>query len=365
MNILFYTPVNFRCRDIESLAKKYRENGHRIFLLSQCPPGSLQRSFKRLGAEMSSFSVSRVNALLGYFQAGNKVIQFCRQHKVDLLFSHLEPTNFISVLVQPFIASKVIIYRHHVDFARLAGFDKSITYRLTCLFAKNIISVSEAGKEFMIQHEGINPRKIEHINLGYDFSLYQAPNVAKVMAIREKYKGDILLITVGRLTQFKRTEISIEVVRRSVAQGINAILLIIGIGEKEGELRKLVRQLQLDDNVIFLGYKENILDYLSASDLLLHPSVSESSCVVVKESGLVELPVVVCKGVGDFDQYMRNGENGFVIDRDDFVDQTLRHISEWLINPSLFRILGVRLKKEILTRFSIDKVFSQYSKYSV
>jgi glycosyltransferase involved in cell wall biosynthesis len=364
MNILFYTPVNFRCRDIESLAKKYSEQGHKIFLLSQCEEGPLHKSFSNLGACVVSFSISTKSTLALFCRTVLRVISFCRGNEIDLLFSHLEPTNFISVIVQFFIKARVIIYRHHIDLARLQGFNKSITYRLTYRLAKDIISVSEEGKKFMVEQEKVDPRKIEFINLGYDFSLYSGASEANANVIRNNYRKDILLVTAGSLIRFKRPELSIEVVKKARCEGIDATLLFLGKGDCEENLKNLVKQFGMGDSVFFLGYVENILDYLLAADLLLHPSVSESSCVVIKESGLMELPVLVCKGVGDFDNYMVNGVNGIVVDRNDFVNQTLLHIQEQVLHPDTYHSLGVKLKEDIINRFSIEKTFWQYSKYN-
>ncbi len=365
MNILFYTPVNFRCRDIESLAKKYRENGHTIFLISQCEAGALQNSFLKLNAIVTPMIVPKGNSLVRLYKSIQLIISFCKRHKIDLLFSHLEPTNFVSVIAQYFITTRVVIYRHHVDLAKLQRFDNSITYKLTYLLAKNIICVSEEGKRWMIEKERIDPKKIEVINLGYDFSLYGSANADEVIAIKEKYGAAVTLITVGSLNQFKRPELSIKTLYELRQEGIDATLLFLGTGELEEALKKLVNELGLNGKVFFLGYKENILDYLTAADMLLHPSISESSCVVVKESGLVQKPVVVCKGVGDFDNYLENDRNAIVVNRDDFVNQSVVHIKKMLSNREQYRILGVNLHEEIINRFSIDRVFNNYSKFSV
>jgi len=418
MNILFYTPVNFRCRDIESLAKKYRENGHTIFLISQCEAGALQNSFLKLNAIVTPMIVPKGNSLVRLYKSIQLIISFCKRHKIDLLFSHLEPTNFVSVIAQYFITTRVVIYRHHVDLAKLQRFDNSITYKLTYLLARNIISVSEEGKRWMVEKERIDPKKIEFINLGYDFSLYGSANADEVIAIKEKYGvavtlitvgslnqfkrpelidpkkievinlgydfslygsanadeviaikekygAAVTLITVGSLNQFKRPELSIKTLYELRQEGIDATLLFLGTGELEEALKKLVNELGLNGKVFFLGYKENILDYLTAADMLLHPSISESSCVVVKESGLVQKPVVVCKGVGDFDNYLENDRNAIVVNRDDFVNQSVVHIKKMLSNREQYRILGVNLHEEIINRFSIDRVFNNYSKFSV
>jgi glycosyltransferase involved in cell wall biosynthesis len=55
---------------------------------------------------------------------------------------------------------------------------------------------------------------------------------------------------------------------------------------------------------------------LSAADLIVHPSITEASSSLIKEAGLVNKPVIVCSGVGDFDQYIEHDKNGYLIKGD-------------------------------------------------
>lgn len=360
-NIVFYTPVNFRCRDIESLAKKYAEEGNQVALITQCEEGALHQSFKNLGLQAFVLPEVQGGTLLKTYRKLKQLIRFLKKHKTDLLFSHLEPTNFVSVVSQFFVKTKVVIYRHHIDVARLQGFDASLTYRLTYQWARKIISVSEQGKQYMMREENVNPDKIVHINLGYDFSLY-AYHAENVKAIRAQYGQSLLLVFVGSLVSYKRPELAVELVQRAVKQGLDVKLLMLGKGEAEEELKNIVNHSGLQERIHFIGYAAQILDYLGAADLLIHPSVSESSCVVIKEASLVDLPVVVCNGVGDFDDYIQNGVNAIALEKDNFVEECLVHVKRYSENPEFYKEIGRTLKQEIRQRFSIENTFPQYKK---
>jgi len=364
MNILFYTPVNFRCRDIESLAMKYIEEGHQVFLLSQCPEGDLHHSFKKIGAKVN-VSLSSGNSTLRILKQGYDLLIYCRRYQIQFLLSHLEPTNFVSVIFQFFLKAKVVIYRHHINEAKLYGFDRSLSYRLTYFLAKDVISVSAEAKKYMIKEEKVLGKKIEHINLGYDFSFYNKANPEKVNEIRSKYNSELLLITVGRLTKYKRPELVIELVRQANLSGLNVKALFLGVGEEEAQLIKLTKECLIDSRIFFIGFVSNTLDYLAAADILIHPSLLESSCVVVKEAALVELPVMVCKGVGDFDNYMLHEMNGIVLDRDNFVEQALLQLQKFHRDSEPFREMGKKLKIEIMDRFAIDRVYPKYKKFTL
>src|SRR5439155_1654618 len=108
-----------------------------------------------------------------------------------------------------------------------------------------------------------------------------------------------------------RVDLSIDVLKRMLNRGINTKLILLGEGEELLNLKKHALMQQVGDNVLFEGFVHNVTDYLDAANFLIHPSVLESSCVVVKEAAIACLPVIVCNDVGDFDDYILNEVNGY------------------------------------------------------
>jgi glycosyltransferase involved in cell wall biosynthesis len=119
----------------------------------------------------------------------------------------------------------------------------------------------------------------------------------------------------------------------------------------------------LDAHVEFLGYENDVLTYLKASDWLVHPSISESSCVVVKEAGIVELPVIVCKGVGDFEEYLTNGVDSFIISPSHFCEEAFEIIVR-NTNHESNQLLGKALNQVVINRFHISKVIDRYALFT-
>lgn len=363
MKILFYTPINFQCRDVASLLFELKKNGHQTILLSQIEKGSFHSFLEESNIPTYSYVSHNKFRPFKIIDQILHLIYFCWKHKVDVIISHLEPTNFVSVLSQYFIRSRVIISRHHLDLAHLSNFDTTFTYRLTYQLAKTIITVSLRSKQYMSAIENINPKKIHHINLGYDFSLYPDVNRQHVASIKQKYDADILLITVGRLDQFKRPQISVQVLEALIfTYSLKAKLIFLGNGELIAELKEEAKRKKLLNYVFFPGFVENVMEFLAAADFLLHPSISESSCVTVKEAALVDLPVIVCKNIGDFDDYLVNQKNSFVVNRETIVKEATDVIVKNYQDTRKLKEITDSLKADILKRFSIENVIASYSK---
>jgi glycosyltransferase involved in cell wall biosynthesis len=358
--ILFYVPFNQRSRDTESLMIAFRRQGHEVTCLSQQEGSQIFDVLKANGVKVVSKIFPGVRVGWRYFMKHIAFfIRFCRSNKVDIVYSHLEPANFVASIAQHFIPAKVYLCRHHNDEAMLYKYDRDISYKITYRLASRVIVVSEKARRHMVDEEGVSANKLTHINLAYDFDLYDRGTDANVAAIRNNMGGKIVLLSVGRLTTYKRPHLAIRLLKALVVAGLDARLVILGQGEMKAELESLAKELELQDRVVLPGYVGNVLEYMRASDFLVYPSINDSSSVTVKEAGLVQLPVIICKGVGDFDDYISNGKNGFAVEPAHFVEEASKII---MANSDSRKLadMGIALNASIIHRFSIANVIQEY-----
>ena len=106
------------------------------------------------------------------------------------------------------------------------------------------------------------------------------------------FKGrERVLVSMGREDDVKGFWHLIKVFRRIHEQEKDTRLAIIGEGEF-AEYKRLVRDLELDDRVLFTGLKKNPFPYLKESDLYLLTSISEGLPNALVEALALSLPVV-------------------------------------------------------------------------
>lgn len=360
-NILFYVPFDQRSRDNESLMIAFSKSDHHVICLNQMEGNDIHAVLEKNGIRTFSHVVEgQVNGFWYLMRHLIFFLRFCRKHQIDIVISHLEPANFVASIGQYFNGSRTFLCRHHIDEGRLYRFDRNIFYYLTYRLARNIVAVSERAKQYLIDIEKIPAKKVTHINLGYDFSLYREPNPEEVREIKSRFSADILLITVCRLTSFKRPALAIEVVSRLVREGFNAKLILLGDGELREALSESIVTSGLQERIFMPGHVKNVLDYLAASDFLIHPSLLDSSSVAIKEAGLMRLPPMVCKGIGDFDDLVKSGVNGFLVEPDEFVDQSVAIIRQYYLEPTVRGQMGDNLRKSILENFEIGVVSKKW-----
>ena len=99
-----------------------------------------------------------------------------------------------------------------------------------------------------------------------------------------------VIVNVGRLTKQKGQWILLEAFAKLNNPEYN--LIILGVGEKEEELKQLSKTLKIADKVYFLGFKSNPFKYLYNSDIFVLSSLWEGFGNVIVEAMRCELPIV-------------------------------------------------------------------------
>lgn len=362
MNILFYTPFNQRSRDTESLMQAFVNQKHAVFLLTQAKWGVYHEQCKKLGVKVYDHYIEKKNPLVYYLKHGLHLFLFCRSNKIDIVYAHLETAALPAVMVQYFIRARVFACRHMIDEAVLFGNRNFIRIvRIVYKLARQIIVVSEHCRNYMIEQEQVSPVKIQVIRLGYNFDFYNRPRPEEVMNIRAAYPCQMLLITACRLVAPKRPAYAVHLMKNLRAKSLDVKLLLLGEGIEFTALQELIRTENLGDSVFLLGHRPNITDYISAADALVHPSILDSSSVIIKEAGLQEKLVIACSEIGDVDEYLVNGENAVLVSKDHAVEEMTQAISGLYHDRSGFQKCGVALRKEVINKFSIDKVLPGYN----
>ncbi len=124
-----------------------------------------------------------------------------------------------------------------------------------------------------------------------DFS-YDPEEVARYK--KELGVQDCKLIgQVGNLKPVKNHQFSLEVFAKLRRQRQDVKLLIIGGGPLEEEVRQQIRSLSLEDAVIMLGKRTDVLSLLNVIDVYLMPSIHEGVSVALMEAQTAGLPCVV------------------------------------------------------------------------
>ncbi|OFV67452.1 MAG: glycosyl transferase family 1 [Candidatus Syntrophoarchaeum caldarius] len=123
------------------------------------------------------------------------------------------------------------------------------------------------------------------------------------------------ILFVGRLEKIKGVDILIKSISFVVSSIPNVHLYIAGIGEEEGELKHLVKKLDIEENVTFLGFvsEDDKWSYYKSTDLCVVPSLEEPFGIVLLEAMACGKPVVA-SNVGGIPYIVEDGETGLLFE---------------------------------------------------
>jgi len=183
----------------------------------------------------------------------------------------------------------------------------------------SVRAVSSAQKRF-IENKFRGIKVIEIVPTPLDTALR---NLQKIDGtICDKYRSSIktkLLIYVGRLEPSKDLNTLLKAMCL-IKDGYEDVkLLIIGIGSKEGDLKRVSKEMNLEQYVVFLGSisNEKLFSYYCGCDVFVFSSKHEGRGTVLVEAGLSKKPIVVTR-FSSAQELIVDGETGFIVNIGDY-----------------------------------------------
>jgi len=152
------------------------------------------------------------------------------------------------------------------------------------------IAPSQLAADFMFGKKA----KVKLLNNGVDLSFFRFYPEDRIRIREEFGLGDQLVIGhVGRFHEQKNHRYLLEVFKGILEKRNDAVLLLVGTGSLEGQIRKWIAELGLQDRVIMAGQRFDIPQLLSAMDVFVFPSLHEGMPNTVIEAQATGLPCVI------------------------------------------------------------------------
>ena len=231
--------------------------------------------------------------------------------KFDFIHAHFAyPSGNIASEIKKLFNKPLIITAHAYDILEEQSKNSVINLSKKALLNSDfIITVSENNKNVL--NKRLNEKKnIIIIPNSYDEEIFNSQNKIETRKDLNLPINKKILINVGSLEEIKRHK---DLIKAMPKLSNNIILLIIGDGILQDNLKSQVKRLNLNERVKFLGKidQKNISRYLNASDLFVMTSRSEGLPTAMIESFGTGTPCVATN-VGGIPQLV-NEKNGILI----------------------------------------------------
>ncbi len=179
-------------------------------------------------------------------------------------------------------------------------------------------------------------------------------------AARESDRLPARILYVGALTERKGVRYLLESFASIHRQLPSAQLAIVGDGPLKDQLKTRTAELQLDGAVIFHGLvqPERLAEYYERSGLFLFPTQEDTFGVVIAEAAASGLPLVTSPYAGATSEFVRDGENGFVVEPTD--TSAIAQAALRVLTDAELQARMSRRSKEIAASHTLEQAGRQF-----
>ena len=346
------------------LGKALAERGHRIHFISYAMPIRLDGFMGNIVYHEVEISNYPLFDFPLYTPAlASKIVEVARFEKLDIIHAHYAIPHATSAYLAKQILGensvKIVTTLHGTDIT-LVGLEPSYqpVMKFSIEQSDGVTAVSRFLKEKTITNYNIN-KAIEVIPNFIDTRKYQkldASGIRKNIAP----KGEKVLIHISNFRPLKRVA-DVILIFQKINEKIPSKLLLVGDGPDRSACEKLSRDLSLSNEIKFLGKQAELVPLLSASDIFLMPSQSESFGLSALEAMSCEVPVI-STSVGGLPELVVHGETGYIAEIGD-VERMAKYATELLSNDNRYKMFAAASRKRAVQLFALDNVIDQYEKY--
>lgn len=240
-----------------------------------------------------------------------KIISLCKKYKVDLIHLHDSTAMTLSIIADKFYNLPPFIFSKKTSFPIRKK--KSTLFKYNYPKIKKIICVSNESKK--VTEEAI-------IDLSKIITVYQGTSLLNKSTetpflLREKFsisESKKIIGTIGNHVVAKNLETLIETANIVINQKKRTDFIFIQIGiftDRTEGLLKLAKDLNLENDIIFLGYTPNASNFIPQFDGFILTSEIEGMPEVIFESFYHKKPVI-STNVGGIPEIIEDCVNGFL-----------------------------------------------------
>jgi glycosyltransferase involved in cell wall biosynthesis len=302
-----------------------------------------------------------------------RLFRFLRRNRIQIIHTHLPLSNIIGRSVAWLAGVPVIISTEHNIY-----YDKSLPFvladRLLSKITTQMTTISQAVRLFASNQAHLDPGKFLVIPNG--IPLNQIPIFSKSERQAKKRelgigKNQPVVITVGRLHPQKAHHVLLDAARRVVKEKPDVRFLLVGGGPCEQALKKQALCNGLEENVQFLGFRQDIPALLQISTVMVLSSLREGLSVALMEASACSLPIVA-SNVGGNPEIVVHGITGLLVppgDEEKLADSILQILNY----PKQRNSMGREGRRLVTERYTSDIVSDRtarlyrrlYDEYSV
>jgi glycosyltransferase involved in cell wall biosynthesis len=289
-----------------------------------------------------------------FFYVSFRLIQLVKKEKISVVYANTSKSIFYYIILHYFIPECKLIC-HIRD-----NIKSKLFLKIILKYSKIIICVSNH-----ISNQIPKEKQPETIYAGLQINnlIFEKNYIVDFNSKFKINKKSIIIAQIAQITKWKNHEDFIKAAKIITKSHNNVYFLIIGdnLSKKDikykQELKDLVKQLNLEARIIFLGHRNDVNVLISHIDILIHPAINEPFGRVLIEAMAKGKPIVAYN-CGGPKEIVLNEITGYLVEPNNYeglAEKTI-HLIE---NEILRKRLGKAGRMRVIENFNIDRYIKE------
>lgn len=346
--------------------------GHSVDIACNIKNEIDEELFKR-GCRVFDLKFQRSPFKRSNFKAYKELKKIIVNEGYDLIHTHTPVASACSRFACRKIKDVKVIYTAHgFHFFKGASLKNWMIYyfleRILARWTDAVFTMNSEDFNNAKKFKMRSPNSVFNTNgVGVDLNKFMPQTKESKAELRKQYgysDKDFIMIYVGELSKRKNQKQVIESMGLLKDKFSNLKLLLVGRGSLENSYRDLVKQLGLEEIVLFLGYRKDVPQLMGLADIAVSSSKQEGLPVNVMEAMATGLPLAVTNSRGNRDLVLNNC-NGYVVklgSKEEFASA----VEKLYMSPEKRNEFGKK-SLELVKKYSLENVLEElknlYSKY--
>jgi glycosyltransferase involved in cell wall biosynthesis len=291
------------------------------------------------------------------------LIWLISKEKPDIVHTHSSKGGLLGRLAAKLCGVTPIIHtpHGHVFYGHFGPIASKMFLWIERIFSKftdRLVALTHGEKDDYIEMSVCSPEKLLTIHSGVDIRqfLHTNGNLAEKKRSLGLGPKEPVIGFVGWLLPIKGPEYLLEAMDYIWPKQPDTTLVMVGKGDLDVDLRAEALRKNVNGNVKFLGWRQDIHELMPVFDIFVLPSLNEGMGRVLVEAMAAGKPVVASR-VGGIPDLVRDGETGYLVPPADpkaLSDAILKILKD----PDQAKLMGQR-GKESCRQFSLDSMIEK------
>jgi glycosyltransferase involved in cell wall biosynthesis len=277
--------------------------------------------------------------------------QFLKREKPDII--HMHTVTLVGAIVM-WTASDIplVITEHMAKMGRDIPGKTKLIYMISHARASKIIAVSESTRQSLVSFNPALEHKVLTMYNGIDVVSSDIVNLREELSLKAQY----IVGAVGRLDVGKGWDSFIKTAALVNKKVENCHFVIMGDGPMKEELEAMVVKYEVNENIHFLGFRNDVRAVLKSFDLYLLLSEYEACPLSLLEAMVEKVPVTGFLPVGGVEE-INAGIYPLLKQRD--IDILAEQVIDMLSSKDDLEKMKKNAYERITDSFNASKMFSQ------